>query len=161
MLTERRQTVRKQYEAVQQRRALQDTTNHPRTTKGPPGPPLIVLGNLTAPALQLSLAPQTGPSFRLDRTQKLQLQQQVQQVRLLKPSKFNSSVDRVGGSSGVGSVSFLLVIMNRTLTLQSSDGSVFQHVQLLTQVHLLSSRVHSLNHEAHLTKRYLVSVLDL
>ncbi|XP_043972602.1 GON-4-like protein isoform X3 [Gambusia affinis] len=108
MLTERRQTVRKQYEAVQQRRALQDTTNHPRTTKGPPGPPLIVLGNLTAPALQLSLAPQTGPSFRLDRTQKLQLQQQVQ-----------------------------------------------QHVQLLTQVHLLSSRVHSLNHEAHLTKRYL------
>ncbi|XP_014830169.1 PREDICTED: GON-4-like protein [Poecilia mexicana] len=108
MLTERRQTVRKQYEAVQQRRALQDTTNHPRTTKGLPGPPLIVLGNLTGPALRLSPAPKTGPSFRLDRTQKLQLQQQVQ-----------------------------------------------QHVQLLTQVHLLSRRVHALNHEAHLTKRYL------
>uniref|UniRef100_A0A3B5MT87 Uncharacterized protein n=1 Tax=Xiphophorus couchianus TaxID=32473 RepID=A0A3B5MT87_9TELE len=67
MLTERRQTVRRQYEAVQQRRALQDTTNHPSTTKGPPGPPLIVLGNLTGPALQLSPAPQSGTSFQLDR----------------------------------------------------------------------------------------------
>ncbi|XP_054916964.1 GON-4-like protein isoform X3 [Poeciliopsis prolifica] len=103
MLTERRKTVRKQYEALQQRRALQDTTNHPRTTKGPSGSPLVVLGNLTGPALH------TDPFFRLDRTQKLQLQQQVQ-----------------------------------------------QHVQLLTQVHLLSRRVHALNHEAHLTKRYLV-----
>ncbi|KAM4736099.1 GON-4-like protein isoform 2-T2 [Anableps anableps] len=101
MLTERRQTVRKQYEAMQQRRALQDTTNHPRNTKDLSGPPHVI-------ASVFLLGSQTGPTLHLDCAQKLQLQQQVQ-----------------------------------------------QHVQLLTQVHLLSRQVHALTHEALLTKRYL------
>lgn len=143
MLTERRQTVRRQYEAVQQRRALQDTTNHPRTTKGPPGPPLIILGNLTGPALQLSPAPQTGTSFQLDRTQKLQLQQQVQQVRLLKPSKFNSSVDRVGGSSGVGSVSFLFVIMKVECGFRSTNGPEVIRTRILFSCEAEQNFMHS------------------
>ncbi|XP_035991560.1 GON-4-like protein isoform X2 [Fundulus heteroclitus] len=103
LLTERRQAVRKQYEAVQQRRALQDTTNHLRHgTKDSCAPPpnavvsVVVLGS------------QTGPALYLDHAQKLQLQQQVQ-----------------------------------------------QHVQLLTQVYLLSSPSPALNHQAHLAKRYL------
>lgn len=76
MLTERRRTVRKQYEAQQQRRALLDTTNQHRggatvtrdapATQTPAGYALLVL---------------PGPSpFHLDRGQRLQLQQQVQQV---------------------------------------------------------------------------------
>lgn len=79
MLTERRRTVRKQYEALQQRRALQDTTNHHRgntslTDTPNPQPdamaPILVLQNRFCPALHL------------DSTQKLQLQQQIQQVRV-------------------------------------------------------------------------------
>nr|XP_054596896.1 GON-4-like protein isoform X1 [Nothobranchius furzeri]XP_054596897.1 GON-4-like protein isoform X1 [Nothobranchius furzeri] len=96
LLTERRQTVRKQYEALQQRRALQDTTIHLRSPAA------------NAVTSVLALPGQSIPGLRLDRTQKLQLQQQVQ-----------------------------------------------QHVQLLTQVHLLSRPIGALNHEASLTKRYL------
>ncbi|XP_037830405.1 GON-4-like protein isoform X2 [Kryptolebias marmoratus] len=98
MLTERRQTVRKQYEALQQRKALQDTTN----TSNPP--PNTVASVLVLPG-------QNCPALRLNHTQKLQLQQQVQ-----------------------------------------------QHVQLLSQVHLLSHRIHALNHEANLNKRYLLEL---
>ncbi|KAK5609357.1 hypothetical protein CRENBAI_010778 [Crenichthys baileyi] len=105
MLTERRQVVRKQYEAVQQRRALQDTTNHLRNNTKDSSSPLP-----HALASVFVLASQTCPALHLDPTQKLQLQQQVQ-----------------------------------------------QHVQLLTQVYLLSRRIHALNHETHVTKRYLVS----
>ncbi|KAI9532500.1 hypothetical protein NQZ68_032024 [Dissostichus eleginoides] len=100
MLTERRRTVRKQYEALQQRRALQDSTNQHRDLKGPPSPQpttsIIVLQRGVCPPLHL------------DHTQKLQLQQQIQ-----------------------------------------------QHVQLLTQVHLLTRRVDALNHENCITKHYL------
>ncbi|MEQ2223218.1 hypothetical protein ILYODFUR_034492, partial [Ilyodon furcidens] len=103
MLTERRQVVRKQYEAVQQRRALQDTTNHLRNNTKDSSSPLP-----HALASVFVLASQTCPALHLDPTQKLQLQQQVQ-----------------------------------------------QHVQLLTQVYLLSRRIHALNHETHVTKRYL------
>ncbi|MEQ2309102.1 hypothetical protein AMECASPLE_035177 [Ameca splendens] len=105
MLTERRQVVRKQYEAVQQRRALQDTTNHLRNNTKDSSSPLP-----HALASVFVLASQTCPTLHLDPTQKMQLQQQVQ-----------------------------------------------QHVQLLTQVYLLSRRIHALNHETHVTKRYLVS----
>lgn len=77
MLTERRRTVRKQFEALQQRRALQDTTNnhhvninlkdasspHPRTVT----PVVVVPGRVC-------------PTLHLDYAQKLQLQQQIQQV---------------------------------------------------------------------------------
>ncbi|XP_056142146.1 GON-4-like protein [Lampris incognitus] len=100
MLTERRRAVREQYEALQQRRALQDTPtqNHekPSPTCAPPS---------TTPAM---VPVRLCPSLFLDSAQKAQLQQQVQ-----------------------------------------------QHVQLLTQVHLLTRRVKALHYEACLTKKYL------
>ncbi|XP_069032570.1 GON-4-like protein [Embiotoca jacksoni] len=108
MLTERRQTVRKQYEALQQRRALQDTTNQLRSSSAhlkdtPSGlPPDAVTSAV------LVLPSRVCTALHLDYTQKLQLQQQIQ-----------------------------------------------QHVQLLTQVHLLSRRVAALNHEACIAKNYL------
>lgn len=105
MLTERRRTVRKQYEALQQRRALQDTAGHyshnmdlKDTASQQPSSVVLVMPSPVSSALHL------------DCTQKLQLQQQIQ-----------------------------------------------QHVQLLTQVHLLSHHVNALNHEACITKHYLVS----
>ncbi|XP_076593150.1 GON-4-like protein isoform X1 [Chaetodon auriga] len=103
MLTERRRTIRKQYEALQQRRALQDTTNNHRDNiKDTPSPqPNTITSVLVVPS-------QVFPTLRLDHTQKLQLQQQIQ-----------------------------------------------QHVQLLTQVHLLCRRIDALNHEACITKHYL------
>ncbi|XP_036929966.1 GON-4-like protein isoform X1 [Acanthopagrus latus] len=104
MLTERRRTVRKQYEALQQRRALQDTTNHcdNTTLKDTPGPqPNSLTSIFVVPG-------RVCPTLHLDYNQKLQLQQQIQ-----------------------------------------------QHVQLLTQVHLLCRRVNTLNHEACITKHYL------
>ncbi|XP_026225981.1 GON-4-like protein isoform X2 [Anabas testudineus] len=106
MLKERRQTVRKRYEALQQRRALQDTSNHhhdgmnlKRPTPSPD--PNTITRILVVPG-------QACPTLYLDYTQKLQLQQQIQ-----------------------------------------------QHVQLLTQVYLLSRRIDALNHEAGITKQYL------
>ncbi|XP_074510426.1 GON-4-like protein isoform X2 [Sebastes fasciatus] len=105
MLTERRRTVRKQYEALQQKRALQDTTNHHRDNmnlKDAASPQT----NTITPVLVLPS--RVYPVLHLDYTQKLQLQQQIQ-----------------------------------------------QHVQLLTQVHLLSRHVDALNHETCITKRYL------
>ncbi|XP_035804661.2 GON-4-like protein [Amphiprion ocellaris] len=105
MLTERRQTVRKRYEALQQRRALQDTTNQLRNNTNANDTPS---NNITS---ILVLPSWTCPSLHLDYTQRLQLQQQVQ-----------------------------------------------QHVQLLTQVHLLSRRIDALNHEACITKHYLVEL---
>ncbi|XP_067365277.1 GON-4-like protein isoform X3 [Channa argus] len=103
MLTERRQTVRKQYEALQQKRALQDTTNHHHAIlKDTPSPP----PNRVTPLLVLP--GQECPTLHLDFAQKLQLQQQIQ-----------------------------------------------QHVQLLTQVQLLSCQIPALNHEACITKQYL------
>ncbi len=77
MLTERRQTVRKQYEALQQRRALQDTTNHHRDN--------INLKDTLSPQPDtitsvLMLPSRVCPALCLDYTQKLQLQQQIQQV---------------------------------------------------------------------------------
>ncbi|KAG7475895.1 GON-4 [Solea senegalensis] len=100
MLSERRRTFKKQYEALQHRKALQDTTNHHHDNK--PHPQV----NTTMPILLLpSLA---CPALHLDHAQKLQLQQQLQ-----------------------------------------------QHVQLLTQVHLLSHHIITLSNEAHVTKHYL------
>ncbi|RVE63277.1 hypothetical protein OJAV_G00163870 [Oryzias javanicus] len=96
MLTERRQTVRRQYEAVQQRRALQDTTNQPHHSTAQRGPASILV------------PPGVCSPLGLNPLQKLQLQQQMQ-----------------------------------------------QHVQLLTQLHLLSRRVPVLNHQAGLSKQYL------
>ncbi|XP_078100599.1 GON-4-like protein, partial [Sander vitreus] len=102
MLTERRRTVRKQYEAAQQRRALQDTTNHHRDNRETASPaPVPVTSVLVLPG-------RVEPTLHLNSAQKLQLQQQIQ-----------------------------------------------QHVQLLTQVHLLSRRVDALNHEACISKHYL------
>ncbi|XP_054478185.1 GON-4-like protein, partial [Anoplopoma fimbria] len=105
MLTERRRTVRKQYEALQQKRALQDTTNHHRDNANPkdttsPQPDAV------SPVLVLQS--RVHPVLHLDYNQKLQLQQQIQ-----------------------------------------------QHVQLLTQVHLLCRHVDALNHETCITKHYL------
>ncbi|XP_038850379.1 GON-4-like protein isoform X1 [Salvelinus namaycush] len=95
MLTERRRTVREQMEALQQRRALQETPGRSTPTVTV-SPPMVLLPPLPCPVLTL------------DHTQKLQLQQQVQ-----------------------------------------------QHIQLLTQVHLLCSPVEALHHKAHTTKQYL------
>ncbi|KAI3360370.1 hypothetical protein L3Q82_002234 [Scortum barcoo] len=105
MLTERRQTVRKQYEALQQRRALQDTTNHHRDGVNLKDTPSAQPNTITS---VLVLPSRVCPALYLDYNQKLQLQQQIQ-----------------------------------------------QHVQLLTQVHLLCRRVDALNHEASITKHYL------
>lgn len=74
MLTERRQTVRRQYEAVQQRRALQDTTNQPHHSTTQTGSPASVL-----------VLPGLCSTLHLNPVQKLQLQQQMQQVSLLHP----------------------------------------------------------------------------
>uniref|UniRef100_A0A8C8G5T6 GON-4-like protein n=1 Tax=Oncorhynchus tshawytscha TaxID=74940 RepID=A0A8C8G5T6_ONCTS len=95
MLTERRRTVREQMEALQQRRALQETPGR-STPIVTVSPPMVLLPPLPCPVLTL------------DHIQKLQLQQQVQ-----------------------------------------------QHIQLLTQVHLLCSPVEVLHHKAHTTKQYL------
>ncbi|XP_030014835.1 GON-4-like protein isoform X2 [Sphaeramia orbicularis] len=105
MITERRMTVRKQYEAQQQRRALQDTTNYnldhihlkdaPSTQTDSDTPVLVLPG-------------QVYPTLHLNHNQKQQLQQQIQ-----------------------------------------------QHIQLLTQVHLLSRNISALDHEAIISRRYL------
>lgn len=77
MLTERRRTVRKQYEALQQRRALQDTTNHHHGNTS-----LTDTSNpqSDATASVLVLPSRFCPALHLDSAQKLQLQQQIQQV---------------------------------------------------------------------------------
>ncbi|KAM6967531.1 GON-4-like protein [Aplochiton taeniatus] len=107
MLTERRRAVREQYEALQQRRALQDTPGH-----GSPLAPDSSCGSSpessSSPAPIVLVQPQLCPALTFNHTQKLQLQQQIQ-----------------------------------------------QHVQLLTQVHLLCSTVKALHHEACTTKQYL------
>ncbi|XP_068426179.1 GON-4-like protein isoform X2 [Clinocottus analis] len=124
MLTERRRAVRKQYEALQQKRALQDTTNHHRDQvpkdQVPKDQVLKIHGPMDqspkdTPSPQpdnagpvLVLQSRVHPVLHLDHTQTLQLQQQIQ-----------------------------------------------QHVQLLTQVHLLCRHVDALNHETCLTKHYL------
>lgn len=74
MLTERRRRVRKQYEGVQQRRVLQDMTN-----QGQGQASLKQVSTMAPPGLE-------GPSLHLKPAQKLQLQQQMQQVGLLKPT---------------------------------------------------------------------------
>ncbi|KAI4788708.1 hypothetical protein KUCAC02_035686 [Chaenocephalus aceratus] len=77
MLTERRRTVRKQYEALQQRRALQDSTNQHRDLKGPPSPQPGPQPTTSIIVLQRDVC----PPLHLDHAQKRQLQQQIQQVR--------------------------------------------------------------------------------
>ncbi|XP_075873123.1 GON-4-like protein isoform X2 [Nelusetta ayraudi] len=106
VLTERRRAVRKRYEAQQQRRALLDTTNQHRGGGGGAAPAPHPAPH---PASGYTLLVLPGPSpLHLDHSQRLQLQQQVQ-----------------------------------------------QHVQLLTQLHLLCRRVEALNHEACMTEHYL------
>ncbi|XP_029959339.1 GON-4-like protein [Salarias fasciatus] len=95
MLTERRQTVRKRYEALQHRKALQDTTNCLHGNAAPKDKP-------TVPTHQLTFL------LSLDRAHKLQLQQQIQ-----------------------------------------------QHVQLLTEIHLLTRNISALLPQANTTKQYL------
>ncbi|XP_068180839.1 GON-4-like protein [Antennarius striatus] len=81
MLTERRRLVRQQYEAQQQKRALQDSTNQHRHPLTPGGDPHTLPGALTSLVV---LPNQIHPSLCLGHAQKLQLQQQVQQhVQLL------------------------------------------------------------------------------
>ncbi|KPP78307.1 GON-4-like protein-like [Scleropages formosus] len=92
MLTERHRAAREQLEALQQRRALLE--NQAKASQSPPGP-------------QVLLVPSPCPLI-LSLTQKLQLQQQMQ-----------------------------------------------QHVQLLTQVHMLSSPVKALESEANTTIHFL------
>ncbi|XP_074540005.1 GON-4-like protein isoform X2 [Halichoeres trimaculatus] len=104
MLTEQRRAARQKYEALQQKRALQDSTNQQRTNSHLN--PSSDVETVTCPP-GLLLSP-TCPTLYLDHTQKAQLQQQVQ-----------------------------------------------QHVQLLTQIHLLARRVGALSHEACITKHYL------
>lgn len=150
MLTERRRTVRKQYEALQQRRALQDTTNHHHDNINLKDTPSPHPNNITS---VLVLPSRVCPTLHLDYTQKLQLQQQIQQVRKT----------AVSGMFDVQVV--VLTEEERTVPgtwTPNTKGqwlflSVSQHVQLLTQVHLLSRRVDALNHEAGITKQYLVS----
>ncbi len=77
MLTERRRTVKKQYEALQQRRALQETTNQRydnANLKDASSPQTNTITSV------LMLPSQVLPALHLDHTQKLQLQQQIQQV---------------------------------------------------------------------------------
>lgn len=74
MLTERRRTTRRQYEGVQQRRALQDMTNQEQ------GKGSLKQTNAVTPLL-LMPGPEV-PSLHLTPAQKVQLQQQMQQVCL-------------------------------------------------------------------------------
>ncbi|CAL8336845.1 unnamed protein product [Gadus morhua 'NCC'] len=121
MLTECRRAVREQFDAQQQRRAVQVTSSRcpgtPTVARNPgtpntarnPGTPTVGRCNATptAPPL-LVLQPQLRPARFLNHVQKGHLQQQVQ-----------------------------------------------QHVQLLTQVHLLSRCVKALHNESSITKTYL------
>ncbi|XP_059921403.1 GON-4-like protein isoform X3 [Gadus macrocephalus] len=121
MLTECRRAVREQFDAQQQRRAVQVTSSRcpgtptvgrcpgtPNTARNP-GTPAVgrCTATPTAPPL-LVLQPQLRPARFLNHVQKGHLQQQVQ-----------------------------------------------QHVQLLTQVHLLSRCVKALHNESSITKTYL------
>lgn len=78
MLSERRRAVREQYEALQQRRALQDTPTHT------PSLPSHVFDTTSSPTPLVVFCPQARPQARpaltLDSAQKAQLQLQVQQV---------------------------------------------------------------------------------
>lgn len=133
MLTERRRTVRKQYEAQQQRRALLDTTNQHRGSETVAGD-----GPAVHPPAGYTLLVLPSPSpFHLDHGQRLQLQQQVQQVCVCVVYSVCACV-----------CAFTCVCF-----------CVVQHVQLLTQVHLLCRRVETLNHEASMTQHYLVRAL--
>lgn len=78
MLTEQRRTLRKQYESVQQRRALQDMTNQ--------GQNKASLKQIAAITPVLMMPGLEVPSLHLNSAQKLQLQQQMQQVCLLRPT---------------------------------------------------------------------------
>ncbi|XP_028297928.1 GON-4-like protein [Gouania willdenowi] len=89
ILTEPQRTDQKQNKCPQQRRVLQDTTNHLHTTAH-------------------DLSPVSEPSLKLNHNQKLQLKQQIQ-----------------------------------------------QHVQLLTEVHLLSRDIPALSLQARITKHHL------
>lgn len=82
MLTERRRTVRKRYEALQQRRALQDTTNQHRASTPNKDTPILQPGAITS-----VLVLPSPLALHLDSAQKLQLQQQVQQVGVAPPSR--------------------------------------------------------------------------
>ncbi|MBN3317640.1 GON4L protein, partial [Atractosteus spatula] len=97
MLTERRRTVKEQLEALQQRRALQESRPEP-PAPAPAGPHFLML---PSPTCTLLLSP----------TQKHQLQQQMQ-----------------------------------------------QHVQLLTQVHMLTSTIPALQSEAVTTRHFLTEL---
>lgn len=83
-LTERRRTVRKQCESVQQRRALQDMTNQDQ------GNASLKQSSTIAPGL-MRPGPEV-PSLHLKPVQRLQLQQQIQQVCLLKPTQLPSGL---------------------------------------------------------------------
>ncbi|CAL8355628.1 unnamed protein product, partial [Arctogadus glacialis] len=121
MLTECRRAVREQFDAQQQRRAVQVTSSRcpgtptvgrcPGTPNTARNPGTATVGRCnatpTAPPL-LVLQPQLRPARFLNHVQKGHLQQQVQ-----------------------------------------------QHVQLLTQVHLLSRCVKALHNESSITKTYL------
>lgn len=91
MLTERRRTVRKRYEALQQRRALQDTTNQHRASTPNKDTPILQSGAITS-----VLVLPSPLALHLDSAQKLQLQQQVQQVSVAPPSR-GSQVNAAGG----------------------------------------------------------------
>ncbi|XP_069041039.1 GON-4-like protein isoform X3 [Lepisosteus oculatus] len=97
MLTERRRTVKEQLEALQQRRALQESRPEP-PAPAPAGPHFLMLPSPTCTLL-------------LNPTQKHQLQQQMQ-----------------------------------------------QHVQLLTQVHILTSTIPVLQSEAVTTRHFLTEL---
>lgn len=79
MLTEQRRTIRKQYETLQQRKALQDMTNceHGKAS-------LKEGSQLNAITPVLMMPGQEVPPLHLNQAQKLQLQQHVQQVCHLK-----------------------------------------------------------------------------
>lgn len=75
MLTEQRRTIRKQYETLQQRRALQDMTNHDHCKA------ILKAGSEVNAITPVSVTPcQEAPPLHLNTAQKLQLQQQLQQV---------------------------------------------------------------------------------
>ncbi|KAK0155565.1 GON-4-like protein [Merluccius polli] len=121
MLTECRRAVREQFDAQQQRRAVQVTSSrcpstptvgrYPATPNVGRCPSTLTVGRYpgtpTAPPLVL-LPPPLRPARFLNHIQKCQLQQQIQ-----------------------------------------------QHVQLLTQVHLLSRSVEALHNETSITRKYL------
>lgn len=102
MLTEQRRTIRKQYETLQQRRALQDMTNHDHCKAS------LKAGSEVNAITPVSVTPcQEVPLLHLNTAQKLQLQQQLQQVCHLESTNVPFDASELNWDHGTACVCLL------------------------------------------------------